>query len=75
MKQKLVDQDSLHKVDYGKVAMACELTEQALTTCLRLIMGQVESTLKKDLQVKLNLRIGFLKFKNGSVQFDNLATV
>ena len=41
---------------------------------LKQIMVAVESAARKDYHVKLNLRIGFLKFKNLQVIFDNLAT-
>ena len=33
----------------------------------------VNSCVKKDYFVKLNMRIGFLRFRNGSVQFENIA--
>lgn len=33
-----------------------------------------ESALRKDYYVKLNIRVGFLKMKQGQISFDNLAT-
>lgn len=34
----------------------------------------LESAIRKDYNIKLNIRIGFLKFKNGTVSFDNIPT-
>ena len=37
-------------------------------------MFTVQSAVQKDYQVKLYIRIGFLKFRNSRVWFDNLAS-
>lgn len=64
----------LHKVNYSSIAQAADLSEASLMYILKQVILAVESCIRKDYFVKLNLRVGFLKFKHQSVMFDNLVT-
>ena len=59
------------KVNYVSIAKECETTEQFVIQCLK----QVLATVKTLPLVKLNLKIGFMKVKQGCIHFDNYATV
>ena len=42
LRQALIDKELMHKVDYSKVAIACDLTLEGLMTVLKAILSQVE---------------------------------
>lgn len=66
--------ERIHRVNYGTVARAAEQTETTLMYLLRQVVMTLESAVRKDYNLKLNLKIGFLKFKGGSLIFENNAT-
>ena len=63
--------DKLHTVNYGAIAQAADITETTLMYILRQILMAIETAVRKDYYVKLNLRIGFLKFKQSGFYFEN----
>ena len=70
--KKVVDPLKIHKVDYSAVAKASDSSEHAVVYTLKQIAMAVETAMKKCYNVKLNLKIGHLKFTEHSVFFDNL---
>lgn len=71
---KMGEVENLHKANYGSIAKAADMSEQALIYILRQIIMAVESATRKEYNVKLNLRVGFLKFRHGQMCFENMAT-
>jgi len=41
---------------------------------MRQILMAIETAMRKDYYVKLNVRVGFLKFKQNTLYFENLVT-
>lgn len=74
MIRELLDADLVHYVNYGSIAKAADLSKESLVYLLKQVMMAVQSATRKEYQVKLNLRIGFLKIRNGQLSFDNVAT-
>jgi len=50
------------------------MTETTLMYILRQILMAIETAVRKDYFVKLNLRVGFLKFKQNGFYFENLVS-
>lgn len=63
----------LRKCDYQIVAKTCNSTEAAVQYTLKQIAIAIETAMKMKYSIKLNLRIGWLKFSEGNLFFDNLA--
>lgn len=58
----------VHRVNYQQIAASVDLTESALVQILKLVLSVIDALLNKnDAVLKLNLKLGFLKFKNKSV--------
>jgi len=66
--------EKLHRINYQAIAHSAEMTETALLFILRQILMAVETAMRKDYYVKLNLRVGFLKFKQNCFHFENQVT-
>jgi hypothetical protein len=64
----------VHYINYSAVAKATDLTKDNLMYILRQVMMAVQSAMRKEYQVKLNLRIGFLKIRSGQLSFENVAS-
>ena len=69
-----MDTSKISRVDYATVAKHANMSESTLMYILKQVVMAVETAMRKNYQVKLNLRLGFLKFQDGVVRFDNLAT-
>ena len=50
------------------------MTETQLMFILRQILMAIETAMRKDYYVKLNVRVGFLKFKQNTLHFENLVS-
>lgn len=74
VKRGELDSEKVHKVNYGAIARAADMNDSQLVYILKQIMMAIESAIRKEYHVKLNLRIGFLKFRHGQVCFENMAT-
>ena len=60
--------------DYKLIAKQCNSTDVAIQYTLRQLGMAIESAMKMRYTVKLNMRIGWLKFSDGNFFFDNLAS-
>ena len=67
-----VDSSRVVKLNYASVAKVAEIPEQTLMYVLAQTVNAVGSCLRKEYNVKLAMRVGFLKFKQGGLTFDNL---
>ena len=56
------------------IAQAAQMTETQLMFILRQILMAIETAMRKDYYVKLNVRVGFLKFKQNTLHFENLVS-
>lgn len=65
----------MHRVNYSTIATQAETTEAALLFTFKQILSTVDQALRREAQIKLNMKVGFLKFRNGAVSFENFATV
>lgn len=52
------------KVNYAEIAKASDTIEAAVVYILKQIIAAIQNTVAKDYQVKLNMRIGWLKVIN-----------
>jgi flavin-binding protein dodecin len=68
-----LDTSKLRKVDHALIARSVETTENAVVYTLKQIAMAVETAMKKSYNVKLNFRLGWLKFNDNCFYFDNLA--
>jgi len=62
------------RVDYRAIAASADLTEASLKFIFKQILIAVETAMRKNYPVKLNLKLGFLKFNENKLFFDNIAT-
>ena len=68
---KLFKPNALERIPYSHVAQLTGLSEQQVVFVLKQIIMCVEHTLETGYTVKLNLRIGHLRFSSGNFQFIN----
>lgn len=61
------------RLDYSNIARAADMTESSLAFILRQILLALESVVKKNHNVKLNVRVGFIKIRQAQIMFENLA--
>jgi hypothetical protein len=75
IREKIVDNEAtVSRVNYSSIAVQAETTEQALTTLKQIVQTINDITRCSSSKVKLNMKVGFLKFREGSISFDNYAT-
>jgi len=76
IREKIVDNEAtVSRVNYSSIAVQAETTEQALMTTLKQIVQTINDITRcSSSKVKLNVKVGFLKFREGSISFDNYAT-
>lgn len=60
-----------HKVNYAQLGAACDMSEAQVLYLLRQILTAVGTATRKEYQVKLNLRLGILKFRGGALLFES----
>lgn len=61
-------------MDITEIARACESTERSVLYTLKQIIMALETAMRKGYNIKLFLRIGWLKLVDGTVHFDNNAS-
>lgn len=61
------------RLNFQAIAKAAETTEATVVYVLKQIIAAIQQTAAKDYQVKLNLRVGWLKFINERMFFDKLS--
>ena len=64
----------IRPLDYKMIAKSCNSSEQAVLYSLKQLGMAIETSMKINYTIKLNLRIGWLKFSETTVFFDNLAS-
>ena len=66
---RLFKENGLERINMAAIAKAAAVPEQALIYILKQIVLAVESTCEQGYTIKLNLRIGRLRFFNGKFNF------
>jgi len=61
------------RLNYQAIAKAAETSEATIVYVLKQIIVAIQQTAAKDYQVKLNMRVGWLKFINERMFFDKLS--
>ena len=76
IREKILESETtVSRVNYSTIASLAETTEQALVITLKQILQTINDIIRcSSTRVKLNMKVGFLKFSQGSMSFDNYAT-
>ena len=54
---------SIERINYDSIAQACQVTEPVVIYILKQILHAIDMASIKDYYIKLNLRVGYLKFR------------
>ena len=72
---RLFKEGTLERINMAAIAKAAEIPEQTIIYILKQIVLAVESTIEQGYTIKLNLRIGQLRFSNGKFNFIQSDTI
>jgi len=69
--RKIISPQDVQKVSYGSIAQTVEITEAALVYILKQIIMAIETAMHQDYSVKLNCKVGLLRFLGNRMVFEN----